>query len=77
MCGLYPDWILGLFSQKCFVVLFFQCAILHLNDVINKLSCDPGKFDLLAKPIVDELSPMLAVEEIVENAAMLIIDQVC
>lgn len=49
----------------------------NLNDVIKKLTCDPGKFDLLAKPLVEEIYTMLSIEEIVENAVMLIIDQVC
>ncbi|XP_034241121.1 polyadenylate-binding protein-interacting protein 1 isoform X2 [Thrips palmi] len=52
-----------------------EWAILQLNEVIKMLTCDPGKFDQLAKPLVDDLTPMLAVEEIVENAATLIIDQ--
>lgn len=45
--------------------------------MIKNLTDNPGHFDQFVKPLLDELSPMLAVEEAVENIVSVIINQVC
>lgn len=52
-----------------------QWVILRLDEVIKKITFDPGNFDKLVKPLLKEISPKLAIEEIFENAATLIIGQ--